>query len=520
METSTEGASPALAGRLSALTGARLRIYPLLALASGALAVLGFAPYGIFPFAVLAAAGLCEVLSQGTPGLGFRRGWLFGLGLLGLGVAWIRISLNEFGNMDAWIADLAMVLFVSSMAIYYGLVGALARRLDPGGTWVLPVLLLPGLYVLGEWLRGWLFTGFPWLDLGYTQIDAPLGGFAPIAGVYGVGLLTVLSGGLLWGLVRWGWRGRAIAAMALALIWTAGGLLRGVEWTRAEGAPFEATVVQANIPQSMKWDPDALVANIQAYLELTKEHLGSDLIVWPETAVPAFLHEVRKGLVDPLSERARKDGSEIVLGIPVMKEDGRYYNGLLAIGDTEDLYAKRHLVPFGEFMPFKRWVGPIARLFQVPMSDFSAGEDRRPLLKLGPRLAGASICYEDAFPEEVVQAMPEAQFLVNVSNDSWFGDSLAPHQHLEIARMRALENGRWLVRATNTGISAIVDDRGQVAGQIPAFVRGTYSHRVQPRSGDTPFAVVGNWLAIGLAGVLSLAALVLGRLAAQRAKAD
>lgn len=494
----------------------------LLAALAGAATVLGFAPFSIFPIPVLALALFYGALAAGSPiavhpvsgpgRAGFLRGYAFGLGLLGFGVAWIRISLNEFGNMDAWLADLLMVLFVAAMAIYYGLLGGLVRQLDRGRPWVGPLLLFPGLYVLLEWLRGWLFTGFPWLNLGYTQIDGPLAGYAPVAGVYGLSLLVVLSGGLLWGLVAWGWRGRAAALAGLCAIWLGGLGLQRIDWTWPAGEPFQASVVQANIPQATKWDPEILPDTLTAYLELTRDHLDSDLILWPETAIPAFLHEVRVGFVDNLAERAREEGAEIVLGIPVMNLGTRqYYNGLLSIGSQEQVYAKRHLVPFGEFMPFKSWLIPLAQAFEVPMSEFSPGDSERPLLRVGPHLAGVSICYEDAFPSEVAQALPEARYLVNVSNDAWFGDSLAPHQHLEMARMRALETGRHMVRATNTGISAIIDARGQIVGQVHSFVRGAYTGPVEPRAGATPFVRVGNRLAIGLALTLALVAVLLSR---------
>ncbi len=328
-----------------------------------------------------------------------------------------------------------------------------------------------------------------------------------MAGVYGVSLAVVFSGGLLWVAVRAAGRGRWIALAGLAALWSAGAGLRWVEWTWPTGAPLQASVIQANIQPSMKWDPEALVPVLQAHLELTRERLeGSDLIVWPETAVPAFLDEVRDGLIDPMTRTAREEGTAIVLGIPFRELDtGRYYNGLLSIGAEEDLYAKRHLVPFGEFMPFNAWLGPLVKLFEVPMSDFSRGAPGESLLKVNGIAVGASICYEDAFPEEVIQALPAAAYLVNVSNDAWFGDSLAPYQHLEIARMRALEAGRPLVRATNTGVSAVIDHQGSVLGSIPLFARAGLTVELQPRAGATPFVAVGNWLAIGLALVMAVA---------------
>jgi apolipoprotein N-acyltransferase len=270
--------------------------------------------------------------------------------------------------------------------------------------------------------------------------------------------------------------------------------------------------VQANIRQSLKWDPESRIPTLRAYVEMTRASWGSDIIVWPETAVPDFLNRVQRVFIDPLATEAKDSNTELVVGIPVY--DGgehRYYNGLMSLGTVQDLYRKRHLVPFGEYMPFKSWLGPLAEAFEIPMSDFSPGRAGRPLLRVGRYLAGVSICYEDAFPGEVVEAMPQAAFLVNVSNDAWFGDSLAPPQHLEIARMRGVENERWTLRATNTGISAIMDAKGRVVGRVPAFERGVYTAQMQPRAGATPFAYVGDWLPIGAALGMLAGGLLLAR---------
>jgi apolipoprotein N-acyltransferase len=288
-----------------------------------------------------------------------------------------------------------------------------------------------------------------------------------------------------------------------------GASLTRLEWTEPAGEGFLATIVQGNIPQALKWDPNERITSLRIYMELTRENWESDLILWPETAVPDYLHRVRNPFIRPLAEEAREHGAEVVIGIPVMDLEARaYFNGLISLGTVEDIYRKRHLVPFGEFIPYKGLLGPIARLFEVPMSDFSAGEAPRPLLQVGGRLAGASICYEDVFPSEISQALPEAAYLINVSNDAWFGDSLAPHQHLEMARMRALENERWLLRSTNTGISAILDHRGKKVGEIPSFKRGALTARVQPRQGATPFVHLGNRLAIGMALLMLVVAIL------------
>ena len=581
----------------------------LLAVGAGALAVLAFPPFGLAPALVVALAVLYGLLVGRRPGEGFLIGWSFGIGLLGFGIFWIRISLNEFGNMGVWLAHALTLVFILAMALYYGLLGGLTAWLTgrlPGrlAAWASPLLVFPALWVLLEWLRGWLLTGFPWLNAGDSQVDGPLAGYVPLLGVYGVSLLVALSAGLLWCLAaardfgaglsraqsprrvpgpntddhgrssvsptaeRGGYfhancqvgrstpqktkglagefhansheaarhtpeneslyrnfhanqgpcpgraRGRWGLAGALALIWLTGLGLARLEWTQAAGEPFRAAVLQANIPQSLKWNEESLYPTLRAYVELTREALdqGAQVIVWPETAIPEFLDRVREPLLEPLAAEAGEAGAQLVIGLPVLDyEHQTYFNGLISLGaEGEDLYQKRHLVPFGEFMPLRFLLGPLARAFEVPMSDFSAGTAERPLLRVGPHFAGASICYEDAFPAEVVQALPEAAYLINVSNDAWFGDSLAPHQHLGIARMRALETGRWLVRATNTGISALIDHRGQVRGTVPAFQRGLFSALVQPRVGATPFAWVGNVLPIGLALAMLGAALLAG----------
>jgi apolipoprotein N-acyltransferase len=484
-----------------------------LAAGAGGLAVLAFAPFSLFPLAVLALALLYELLAARGPREGLWIGWAFGIGLLGFGVFWIRISLNEFGNMGVWLAHGLTALFILAMALYYGLLGWLIARLSGGARWVGPLVLFPAAWVLLEWLRGWLFTGFPWLTIGNSQIDSPLAGFAPLVGVHGLSLLVALSAGLLWCLVRCTGRARFGVLGGIAAIWAAGAVLGQVEWTRPQGEPFRATVIQANIQQSAKWDPESRVPTLRTYVELTRESYGkSDVIVWPETAVPDFLHRVHEVFIAPMAKEAHEAGAELVIGIPVLKmEEQRYYNGLVSLGSTEDVYTKRHLVPFGEFMPFKSLLGPLAEAFEVPMSDFSPGDAARPLLQVGPYRVGASICYEDAFPAEVVQALPDAAYLINVSNDAWFGDSLAPHQHLAIARMRALENERWLLRATNTGISAIIDEKGRVVGTVPAFHRGVFTAKVQPRAGATPFVYVGNWLAIGVASLMLALTVLLRR---------
>lgn len=502
--------SPAM--RLMSALIRRLFEFPgLLSFAAGAAGVLAFAPFSLSPIAVLALAFQFYLWNDTGPGEAFRRGWFFGLGFLGFGVFWLHISIDQFGNVG-WLLAVAITLaFILAMALYFGLAGWCARLLPVDRPAVRLVLVYPALWVLGEWLRGWVLTGFPWLTLGYSQIGFPLQGLAPLLGVYGVSWGVALSSALLVLVLGRGRRARYGAAAGLVLLWGVAGALTFPDWTGPAGEPLEVTLVQGNIPQELKWKPEQRQATLGLYRALTRSHWSSDLIIWPETAVPAFGSRIEKEFLDPLAQEARSHNSTVLLGIPVhTPEDRRYYNAMLSLGSGRDVYFKRHLVPFGEFLPLKAWLQPLLDWLTIPMSDFSAGAQTKPLVRLNGYQAGISICYEDAFGEEVIQALPEAAFLVNASNDAWFGDSLAPHQHLEIARMRAVEAGRFMLRSTNTGISAIIDPKGRITGRSAAFVEDVLTREISPLRGMTPYAHIGNYGVVVLVS-LSLITAVLWR---------
>lgn len=485
-------------------TSSPLRL--VVAFGAGALTVLAFAPFSLYPLALLGPLLLLGLWRDGTPRFGFQSGWAYGIGLLGFGVFWLHISIDQFGNMGTLAAIAITLLFVLAIALYYGLVGWLTVRLWRGrGVWLFGVI--PSLWVLGEWLRGWIFTGFPWLLLGYSQIDAPLGGYAPLVGVYGVSWLVMLSVALLLCLLSPAVRGRFWLAGGLALLWGGGPLLNQVAWTEPAGAALRVSLIQGNIAQEEKWKRGSLQPTLELYTGLTRQHWQSDLIIWPETAVPAFAHQVNEPFLQPLAGEARANGSALLIGIPEWDtESGAYYNSMISLGHEQGSYAKRHLVPFGEFMPLKGWLRPLIDWLQIPMSDFTPGDSPQPLLRVAGYAAGISICYEDAFGEEVAEALPQAAFLVNASNDAWFGDSLAPRQHLEIARMRALETGRYLLRATNTGISALIDPKGRVLAFSPAFQQDVLSGEILPMQGMTPYVRVGNWAVVLLSVLILLVA--------------
>lgn len=483
----------------------------LIALGAGASSVLAFAPFSLFLFALLGPAVLFLLWLDSNPRRAFREGWLYGVGLFGVGVFWMHISIDQFGGIGTFFPVVLTLLFTVIMALYYGTVGWLAQRLGIrlGGAPRLLLVFTP-LWLLIEWLRGWFLTGFPWLALGYSQIDSPLRGYAPLLGVYGVSLAVLFSAALVLLLVAD--RRRLPAVSALVLLWGGGWGLAQWQWTESAGEPLQVSLIQGNIPQEQKWRPDQFAPTLALYLDLTRANWQSDLVVWPETAVPALLHRVEGSVLQSLAREAREHGSQVLLGIPVwQKQGGRFYNAMVTRGSDQGAYYKRHLVPFGEYMPLRALLQPLVELLAIPMSNFSAGEDARPVLRLAGYPAGISICYEDAFGEEVIQALPEAAFLVNASNDAWFGDSIALPQHLEIARMRALETGRYLLRVTNTGITALIGPEGDLQAVAQPFRQEVLTGEIKPKTGLTPYAAMGNGAVVLLALVLLGLGVLAGR---------
>ncbi len=467
------------------------RIYPgLLAVLAGILTTFSFAPFAIWPLAI-AAPLLLFRLWLNNQGAGFRLGLLYGLGLMGSGVTWLHVSIAQFGNVGWVFPILVTLVFVIIMALYYGLLGWLGDKFQAREQ-VKLLVIFPALWVLVEWLRGWFLSGFPWLQLGYSQIDTALAGYGPVLGGLGISYAVVLSAGLVLlifrpGPVRW------YAASGLLALWLAGWGLSQIQWSQPLAAPIKVALIQGNIPQHKKWDLDQLLPSLSLYANRTKENFGTELIVWPETAVSAFQHQVDEAFLQPLEAALKKQGSELVFGVVRLDKDGqRYYNAMVALGKQRDHYYKDHLVPFTEYLPFKFLLGGLVDFFTIPMSDFTAGGKSKPLMQVGDYQVGMSICYEDAFGDEMAQALPEAAYLINASNDAWFGDSLAPHQHLQIARMRALETSRYLLRSTNTGISAIVGPKGGLLASSPLLEEAVLKGEIRPMSGATPYARFGN----------------------------
>lgn len=471
----------------------------LLAMLVGAVTVSAYAPLNLAALAVLGLLVFFTLIPYTQPRRAAWRGFFFGLGLFGAGTSWVVISIHEFGHTPLPLAVFMTLLMVAYLALFPALFAWAMARSEVNKHPLGFVLLAPALWVATEWLRGTLFTGFPWLDIGYSQMDTWLAGYAPVLGVYGLGALVVLSAALLF-VAR---RKPVVAPLCLVAIWLIGLSLGGQEWVHPSGAPIRVSLVQGNVSQHEKWQTEGRVKILSLYEELSEQHFAdSDLIIWPETAVPAFYHAVADTYINDILNKARKTNTDLLIGVPIKQatadpEQPRYYNSVVALGKQFDVYHKQHLVPFGEYVPLGDVLRSIGGVFNLPMSDFSSGGQQPPLSVAGQQ-AAVSICYEIIFGDQVRKNIDGATLLVNVSNDAWFGRSLAPPQHFQMARMRALETGRPLLRATNTGITAFVDHHGRVQQQAPAFSVQVLTGTVQGMSGVTPYVRYGNVPVMGL----------------------
>jgi len=390
------------------------------------------------------------------------------------------------------------------MACYYALLGWLVARWLPAQGALRWLLGLPGAWLLIEWWRGWFLSGFPWLSLGYSQADTWLAAWAPVLGVYGVSALLLLMGGAL--LTLWcgqGWR-RVLAAAVLVLPWLGALGLQRIEWTRGSGAPVTVAIVQGAIPQDQKWIERNLEPTRVLYRQLNDQALGARLVLWPESAVPQLANEMVDFLRD-IYARSERAGSDVVMGAMRVADNGQdYYNSMMALTAPLSFYDKRHLVPFGEYFPVPDRVRSWLRLLSLPYADFTAGTDRQPALQAGGLKLAPTICYEDAFGSAQLAVLREAEVLANVTNDAWFGHSPARYQHFQISRLRAIEAQRYLLRAANDGVSAIVGPRGEVLQQASEYRASVLRGTVEPRTGLTPYARIGNWPVVLLAMAAAL----------------
>ena len=487
----------------------------LLALIAGMGTTLAYAPFSLAPLAILCPALLLILWQTSSARQAALIGLCYGLGLFGTGTWWIFISIHQFGHLETPLAIVATILVVAYESLFPALQGYLLARWTPTGTALRSIVFFPGSWVLLEWLRSTLFTGWHWLILGYTQMNTPLGGYAPILGTYGISLLILLTVGLL---IDAGWRDFSAGAnqtnrsntrwrvilnlILIAMIWINGALISFYPFTQTNGKSLTVSMIQGNIPQELKWQPDQLGNIVEKYHAVTRRHWKSDLIIWPEGSIPA-LSTVAEPFLDSLSAEAKAQKSTVMLGIPVA-EGENFYNGLVMVGQNSGTYYKRHLVPFGEYVPLKSVLNPLVTALNIPMSDFSRGPLKQPLLIVNDIPMSAFICYEIVEPDEVRRALNHAELIVTITDDSWFDGSIASEQHLQMARMRSIENGLPQLFLSSRGASAIITSRGFIKYYLPEHQEGVITAKVFTVEGKTPWRTLGSWpvLLLSILGVV------------------
>ena len=482
------------------------------ALLAGASLTAAFAPHDLWWLAVLSPAVLLLLWRWApSPREGAWLGWLYGIGLYASGTWWLYISIRVIGQAPIPVALLVMAALVLLMAAYQAGLGYLVVRwLQPRSVAGL-LLSIPAAWVIVEWWRGWFLSGFPWLSMGYSQTDTWLANLAPLGGVHLISFVLLMGGGALATLLCHASLWRPLALVALLLPWTAGLALRNVAWTEDRGAPLSVAILQGAIPQELKWLESTANQNhiLDEYASLHDSALGAKLIVWPESALPD-LANYYSNYLGGIWSSARRHGSAVLMG--VMRAEKRSgeepiaFNSLLALdADEPAFYDKQHLVPFGEYFPVPQFVRDWLRLMNLPHLDFVPGRDNQPPMKLAGQSVAVSICYEDAYPQQLRSAMAQSSLLATVTNDAWFGRSGARYQHLQIARMRALESRRYLLRAANDGVSAIVAPDGHVVASAPEFKPAVLQGMVQPRTGMTSYLRFGDWPILGVSGLIIVA---------------
>lgn len=465
----------------------------LVALFSGALTVFGFAPFEFSPLALFGLAGLFWLWTRAeSKAQAFHYGLVFGLGQFGLGVSWLFSSVY-FHSEIGLIGAVALVAgFVIVLAVFPALVGVLVKSFyntnHPGAALL---WLMPAAWVLIEWLRAQLFGGLPFLTIGTSHLNTWLDGYAPLFGVYGVSFVVAMSAGLVvWFLA---YKQSLPAAIVMVFVWPIGGVLQDTEWTQPSGEPIKVALLQGNIPQELKWQPDQFIPSMQRYIGMTRQNLDAELIVWPETSIPAYFDQAARGPLKTFVSDAKLQSRDILVGaITRDPESGRYFNAMLNLRDEQE-YRKRHLVMFGEYYPLSSLIEPLAQALNFPFSQFSAGSNANGVLTLAGQPAGVSICFEMMFGADLARDLPQAKYFVTTSNDAWFAHTFEPAQLRQEVQMRARELGREIARATNTGHTVIVDVKGQIKAEIPAYQPGVLRGEIQPYEGMTPYARWTNW---------------------------
>lgn len=479
------------------------------ALLSGGLITLSLAPYSIWPLALIAATLMYPIMQNRSVRQAALLGWLFGLGLFGSGASWVYVSIHEFGYTPVYLAALLTFLFCGGLALCCSLSWSLYAWLSNNGRsrfnkqtgW--QIILFSSIWVAGEWMRSWLLTGFPWLFIGYSQTEYWLASWAPVVGVYGISFIICFSGAvaaLAFTRIKdkdlaQNWAMTTALSSVVILLWLAAAPLKNHQWSQVTGGAQSVTMIQANISQHDKWQREYLQPTMQLYAKLSEPHWQtSDLMIWPEAAIPTY-YQYANVFLDQIHDRALQDNSALITGIPSRDtHSDNSYNSVVTAGNASGVYHKQRLVPFGEYIPFANLVGNIMDFFDLPMSTMSAGQKQQAPLSIQQWQSKPLICYEVVYPDFAAKAAALSDVLITVSNDSWFGSSIGPLQHLQMAQMRALENSRYVLRSTGSGVSAIIDQHGMIVARTAQFERTVLSGEFYLMRGNTPWTRFGYWL--------------------------
>ena len=485
----------------------------VLALLAGALFPLAFAPFEWRPVLFISLFLLLFTWQEVSVKRVFLRGWLWGLGAYLVGVSWVYNSMHDFGGAPPIAAAIFTLVFSSYLALYPALAGAVWRRFFSKCFDLWSSIAFGLIWALSEWLRSWVLTGFPWLMSGYALLDTPFSAYMPLIGSLGASaLMAFCAAALLLMLLQPSRRRQASALLSVVLV---GGVASSLIHWKGEGKEkvLDVALVQGNVPQELKLRSDSLNISLQTYFELSQQHFGADLIVWPETAMPTYRYAIQ-GFLNKVAEEAKKTGSTVFTGIFFRAENGQdYYNAMLEVGGDWQSYKKHQLVPFGEYMPVRWALKLFSRFVDIPMSDMAvASLTDSPMSLAGVKVAN-SICYEMAYPDVLRAQMRGAELMLNTSNDAWFGDSFAAHQHLEMARVRAKEFAKPVIRATNNGVTAVIDADAELVKTIKQFEPGVLRQQVVKNSVMTWFAKVGQlFISITMFVLLLLLGLKHGKL--------
>lgn len=483
---------------------------PALALIAGALFPLGLAPLSAWPMLIVSLALFLLTLSEQSAKAVFHRALCYGLGFNGVGVSWVFVSIHYFGGTPMWLSLLGTALFVAFLSlVFFAIPFSLFRK---SGIDRYALFSFPALWVAIEWSKSWFLSGFPWLWAGYGFVDSPVSGLAPITGTLGLSYLAALTAALAVFILQTRPKTHRIAAIiSLIVVWLACWGLKDIQWTQPdEDKQRTVALLQGNIPQQQKWDPDYRDKIFKTYQTLTEQSWDkADIVLWPEAAYPVFYHQALK-FITRLDIAATEKQTAVISGIvrwvPKNTGEDHNYNSIFVIGNGDGIYNKQKLVPFGEYVPLESLIRGLIPFFNLPMSSFNAGIEQQPPLIASGLMFSAFICYEVVYPEQVRQMAKNMDFLVTISNDAWFGHSWGPLQHFQMARMRALETGKYMLRGTNNGITAIIDPSGKVLSRLPQFEQGILYGKVQGMDGNTPLVRIGQWPLL----VLMLVSLAVG----------